>query len=101
MTHLEVPDNNNLSSHEEEEPANENEEVPSPQIVYIQRKSGPDIIRSTDNARPRLSTVKGTRLIGPNDTRVLVHSRTVARDDVGTITDQGNPRELVLHQTRP
>ena len=76
MTHLEVLDDNNLSDDEKEEPANDNDEVSSPQIVHVQRECGLDIIRPTDNARSRLSTVKGAGLVGPHRAKALLIVRT-------------------------
>ena len=101
MTHLEVFDNNNLRKDEENEPAEDNDEIPPPQILHIQRIPSRDIIRSTDGARPRLRTVEGASLIRPDDIGVLVHPRAVAGDNKSTVTNQGNPRKLGLHNTRP
>lgn len=101
MTHLEVLNDEHLGNNEKEEKAEDNEEVPPPQVVNIQREAGLDIFRSTDDARPWLSTVKCTGLVRSDDVRVLVHSRAVTRNDERTLARERNPRKLRFHDTRP
>ena len=81
MAHLKVLNNKHLCKGEEEEPANYDKEVPSPQIVHIKRETGLDVIRSADGAQSWLSTTEGASLVGPNDIGVLVHARVIPRND--------------------
>ena len=101
ITHLEVLNDEHLGNNEEKEPANDNEEVPSPQVVDIQRKAGLDVVRPTDDARSWLSAVESAGLVGSDDVRVLVHSRAVTRNNVRALANQRNPRKLIFHEARP
>ena len=84
MTNLEILNDDHLSDDEEDEPADDNDEVP-PQVVHIQRVPGLDVVRSLNGTRPGLRAVKGARLVGPNYIGVLVHSGAVARNNEGTL----------------
>ena len=87
MTHLEVLDNEHLGKDEEEGPADDNEEIPSPQIMDIQRVRGLDVIRSADGAGSRLSPVKSARQVGSNGNGVLVNSGAVTWNDKGALAN--------------
>ena len=86
VAHLEVLDNNDLGNGEKDEPAEDDEEIPSPQIIDIQRVPSLDVIRSTDGARSWGSAVKGAGLVRSNNIRVLVHPWAITRNNVCTIT---------------
>ena len=100
-THVKILDENDLSDLVEQEPSDENNEVPPPQIVDIQRVSSGDISGPVHSVQTRGSTVQSTCLVGTDDFGVLGQARRVSWDDVVAIAPQSDAHELVVHQSTP
>ena len=100
-TYVEIFNENDLSDLVEQEPSDENDEVPPPKIVDIERVSGGDVRGPIHRVQTRGSAEKSTRLVRADDFGVLGQAWRVSWDDVVAVAPQSDAHELVVHQSTP